>query len=190
MLAPLVLFAASMAGVAVALILPAWSDLLLLAVPSALASLLILLWSSFRRAPAPKPKWILVDGSNVLYWLDGTPRIESVRDVVTHLAELGYAPGVMFDANAGYLTTGRYQDDRPFARLLGLPEDRVLVVPKGTPADPALLASARDLGAGIVTNDQYRDWAGTHPEVRAPGHLIRGGYRDGKLWLNLDPSGD
>ena len=35
-----------------------------------------------------------------------------------------------------------------------------------------------------VTNDRFRDWADVHPEVREPGHLIRGGYRDGVLWLD------
>ena len=38
-----------------------------------------------------------------------------------------------------------------------------------------------------MTNDRYRDWAEAHPELSAPGYLIRGGYRAGKLWLDLDP---
>jgi hypothetical protein len=60
-----------------------------------------------------------------------------------------------------------------------------MVVPKGTPADPTILAAARDLGAPVLTNDRYRDWAEAHPEIRTPGHLIRGGYRDGGLHLDL-----
>ncbi|SDZ60416.1 hypothetical protein SAMN05444004_13012 [Jannaschia faecimaris] len=44
---------------------------------------------------------------------------------------------------------------------------------------------ARDMGAIVVTDDRYRDWADDFPEVRRKGHLVRGGYRDGKLWLNL-----
>jgi len=36
-----------------------------------------------------------------------------------------------------------------------------------------------------VTNDRYRDWAEAHPEIKEPGHLIKGGYRDGKVWLDL-----
>ncbi len=70
--------------------------------------------------------------------------------------------------------------------MIGLPGDQVVVVPKGTVADLTVLAAARDLGARVVTNDRYRDWAEQHPEVREPGHLVRGGYRDGQLWLNLD----
>lgn len=42
------------------------------------------------------------------------------------------------------------------------------------------------MGARIVTNDRYRDWAEAHPEIATPGHLIRGGWREGKLWLAID----
>ena len=52
-----------------------------------------------------------------------------------------------------------------------------------------ILAAARDLGAKIVTNDRFRDWADQHPEVHRPGHLIRGGYASGRIWLDLqEPS--
>ena len=42
------------------------------------------------------------------------------------------------------------------------------------------------MGARIVSNDRFRDWEDRHPEVRDPGRLIPGGYRDGVLWLALD----
>jgi len=96
---------------------------------------------------------------------------------------MGYAPGVIFDANAGYLLKGRYKHDDAMAGYLGLAEDWVMVVPKGTIADSYLLTVARDVGAPIVTNDRYRDWADAFPEVTEPGRLIRGGYRDGALWF-------
>ena len=57
-------------------------------------------------------------------------------------------------------------------KLLDLPEDRVIVVPKGTPADPTILAAAR-FDARVVTNDRYNDWVEMHPESREPGHRIR-----------------
>ncbi|MFA3918600.1 NYN domain-containing protein [Ruegeria hyattellae] len=196
-------------GVVVALILPAWSSLLLLAGPCAVAGILILLhdhlmiarWSGRDDAPpakAPRSKgprtkpargrsknWIILDGSNVMYWKDGTPQIETVREVVDHLTRLGYAPGVMFDANAGYLISGTYRHDAHLGRMLGLKEERVMVVPKGVPADPYILTAARDLGGPVVTNDRYRDWVDDHPEIIKPGHLIRGGYKSGRLWLDL-----
>jgi len=75
-------------------------------------------------------------------------------------------------------------------RMLGIRADRVLVVPKGTPADPYILNAARKLGARIVTNDRYREWAKDYLEIRRPRHLIRGGYRSGKLWLDLKQEKD
>ena len=75
-------------------------------------------------------------------------------------------------------------DDGSMAARLRLPENAVVVVAKGTPADPVILAAARDIGAIVVTNDQFRDWAKKFPEVREPGFLVRGGYKSGKLWLD------
>lgn len=191
------------------LALSAWAvaaglpDLLLIFLPSALAALVLLLRARrhpaapaeaplparrglFRRSPAPPPRWIVVDGSNVLHWQDNVPRLSTLRAVLADLSARGYTPGVVFDANAGYKISDRYQHDGALGKLLGLPADRVLVAPKGNPADPLILAAARDLGARIVSNDRFRDWVETHPEVATPGQLIRGGYRDGRLWLDLD----
>lgn len=60
-----------------------------------------------------------------------------------------------------------------------------MIVPRGEPADPTLLAAARDHGVRIVTNDKFRDWADSFPEIATAGTLIRGGYRGGQLWLDL-----
>lgn len=210
MIAPLILFVLSLGGVAVAFLVPGWSDLILLAGPSAVASLWLLARAGLRprsRQIPPddagadrrarrtwhtraRPKWVVVDGSNVMHWQDDTPRIEPLRDVLDRLARAGMTAGVVFDANAGYLVAGKYQHDHAFGRLLGLPEDRIMVVPKGTPADPTILTVARDLGARVVTNDRYRDWTADFPEVARPGFLIRGGYRNGALWLDLEPARD
>jgi hypothetical protein len=48
----------------------------------------------------------------------------------------------------------------------------------------------RELGACIISNDRFRDWADTYPEVAKQGHVIAGGYRDGQVWLALDPGND
>lgn len=174
------------------------SDPVLLALLSAIAAFVLVVLSALRttggaKAPipesrplprrAPPGKPILVDGSNVMHWNGETPQIATLQEVIGRLKAQGYAPGVVFDANAGYKIGDRYMGDRPFAKALGLPKDSVLVVPKGTPADPYLLDTARRLGATIVTNDRYRDWVETYPEVAGPGLLRRGGYRDGHLWL-------
>lgn len=198
---PFVLLIASLAGLAAAFTLPHLADLVMLAGPAALASL-FLLWRARTRpahtdrwpkadrtghAPRPKIKrpYIVVDGSNVMYWKDNTPQIDTLREVIRHIESLGYTAEVVFDANAGYKISGKYQHDYSLGKLVGLPADRVLVVPKGSPADPFLLEAARDLGARIVTNDRFRDWADHHPEIHKEGHLIKGHYTADKLHLNL-----
>jgi hypothetical protein len=144
----------------------------------------VLWWTRSRRAGRLAAEtWVLVDGSNVMHWQDNTPQLAPVRAVVEELRAQGYVPGVVFDANAGWKLMGRYLHDGDFARLLGLERRQVLVVAKGTPADPFLLQTAREFDARIVTNDRFRDWAEAHPQVREPGFLIRGGMQDGKVWL-------
>lgn len=189
MVVPVLLLLLSLVGVAVALFLPGYEDFILLAGPCAIAALVVLLRALVARIKAPpdpeaEPNRILIDGSNVMHWKDNTPQIATLREVIGHLRGLGFAPGVIFDANAGYLLKGRYKHDDAMAGYLGLAEDWVMVVPKGTIADSYLLTVARDVGAPIVTNDRYRDWAGEYPEITQPGRLIRGGYRDGVLWLD------
>ena len=167
---------------------PVWSDMILITGPCTVASIYVLYretqkWIARRAEPAARP--IVIDGSNVMYWHDGTPRIECVQDVVTRLSELGFEPGVMFDANAGYLFAGQYHGDRAISKLLKIPEKNVLVVPKGNPADIYILNAARDMDAFIITNDRFRDWALEYPEVLDPGYLIKGEYRQGRLWFDF-----
>ena len=191
MVVPVLLLILSLVGVAVALVLPGYGDFLLLAAPCAIAALVVLLRALVARIKAPseaEPNRILIDGSNVMHWKDNTPQIATLREVIGHLRGLGFSPGVVFDANAGYLLKGKYKHDDAMAKYLGLAEDWVMVVPKGTIADSYLLTVARDVGAPIVTNDRYRDWAGEYPEIAEPGPLIRGGYRDGVLWLDDIPA--
>ncbi|MBI1171716.1 hypothetical protein GC209_09955 [bacterium] len=194
MFVPFLLLTASLGALGAALLRPGLTDLVLLAAPCAIAALFLFLRALLRPRKAAEPRrlgegegpnWVVVDGSNVMHWKDGTPQIATVREVVDRLKSLGFSPGVVFDANAGYKISGRYRHDFAFGQLLDLPESRVMVVAKGTPADPVLLAAARDLGARVVTNDRFRDWAATHPEVLEAGRLIRGGYRQGSLWLDL-----
>lgn len=190
MVVPFLLLVISVAG-----LLTAWAgylppDRIWLSALGILLSLFVLLVRARRAARAPKrapvkERWILVDGSNVMHWKDGTPQIATLCEVLGRLDALGFTPGVVFDANVGYKLLGRYVDDNDLAHVLGLPGARVFVAGKGTPADPLLLASARKVGARIVTNDRYRDWAETHPEVATPGYLVTGGYRRGELWLDL-----
>lgn len=185
---PLLLLA-SLAASGLALLRPELSDILLLAAPVALASGWLWL-TSLRHRPAfskrkqDPAKRLVIDGSNVMYWRDNTPKLETVIELITLLQSKGYQIGVIFDASAGHVLFGRYLDDAPLAKMLGITPEECFVVPSGTVADEYILQAARDLGARIVTNDRYRDWADQFPEARQKGHLIQGRYEKGTLTLH------
>ncbi|MDI3335787.1 hypothetical protein QKW60_05180 [Defluviimonas aestuarii] len=189
MIGPIIVLIFSLAGLAAGYFLPDFSDMLLVAWPSLFFSLVVLIRAELRLREAREKaagKLIVIDGSNAMHWKEGTPQLATVREIVDRISALGYKAGVIFDANAGHILTGKYKHNSAMGKLLGLPSDRVIVVDKGTPADPTILEAARFLNARIVTNDRYRDWAANYPELKQPGYLIRGGYKEGKLWLELD----
>ncbi len=168
------------------------ATLFLALIGGALVAVFLVLWVRRQRtrlAVARRPaidgrQTVLIDGSNVIYWLDNTPQLTPLLQVVHDLSSRGLKPGVVFDANVGYKLTGKFMDERDLSRLLSLPRDQILVVPKGRQADPYLIETAREFGAKIVTNDRFRDWAEQHPEVLEPGFLIRGEIRHGQVWLS------
>jgi len=150
-----------------------------------LVLLAIRLWSHPR---PPRAKRIVLDGSNLLYWLDEAPSLRSVQIVLRAVQDRGLVPVVWFDANVGYLIGDRWLGPAAMARLLDLDARQVFVAPKGTPADPLLLDAARALGVRVVSNDRFRDWAEARPWLAGPGFLIRGCIRDGVA--DLSPGGD
>lgn len=181
----LLLLALSALGTFASLTIPGQSDWLLLSLPCAVASLVLLgLRNRTTVRPAPK-RWVIIDGSNVMHWDGGTPDLRPVQDAIRALTRAGFTPGVVFDANAGYKLQGRYLNDRDLSRLLNLPRDRIMIVPKNTPADPMILTAARDYAARVVTRDRFRDWIDTFPEIRQPGFLIAGRYEGDTLLLDL-----
>lgn len=185
MIVPFLLLFLSIGGILLSAMVPGWSDVILLAGPCAVASaLLLILWALRRRTERGK-RWVVLDGSNVMHWRDRSPDLDVVREVVDHLSSEGFTPGVVFDANVGYKVGDRFLGDRELAAQMGLSVRRIMVVPKGQPADPTILKAARDLKARVVTNDRFRDWEEHFPEAREPGRLIRGGYKRGKLWLEI-----
>lgn len=124
-------------------------------------------------------RWIIVDGSNVMYWDRETPSLGTVREVLRVVEAEGFVPLVWFDANAGHIVAGRYMRPEKLSKALGLRHGQVLVAPKGTPADPLILEEAARLGVRVVTNDRFRDWAEHHPMVQDPDRFVRGRVRDG-----------
>lgn len=181
------IFFLSLLVLCAALLVPGLDDLLLIGFPSVVASLLLLLkrFSGYGFSLRSRKRWIILDGSNIMHWKGGDPDLATVQEAIERLTADGYAPCVVFDANVGYKLCGRYQGEAELAAMLSLPVARVMVVPKGTPADQVILAAARDQKAKIVTNDRFRDWIDQYPEVTVEGHLVRGGYRAKQLWLNL-----
>lgn len=148
------------------------------------------LWRGLKSALTPPRPWVVVDGSNVLYWQRRGPDLGSVAVVVAGVTARGLAPLVWFDANIGARLGDASLGAADLAARLGLPADRIALAPRGTPADPLLLAQARDLEARVVSNDQFRQWQKAHPEIRNPGRLVRGRIdREAPsgqgLWLDL-----
>ncbi|MGB0958876.1 MAG: NYN domain-containing protein [Halocynthiibacter sp.] len=193
----LLVFVLSGATIGASFILDGLNDALLIAVPLALASLFLLLKNRRRKptddtdtdwVPDPDATYVVLDGSNVMYWDDNTPKAETLRAVINALLKRGIIPGVIFDANAGYLLTGSYQHHKAMSQLVGLPAERVMVVGKGVIADEVILQAARDNGWRIVTNDKYRDWRTQFPELRKAGHLISGRVDNGTVKLNFKQS--
>lgn len=189
-LTSLVILFISLAVLSVGLLVPGHDDLILLGVPCVIASLLLLpaQLRSTGFSLLSKKHWIILDGSNIMYWKGNGADIATVQDAIHSLSEQGYAPSVVFDANVGYKLCNRYQGAAELAKLLDLPIARVMVASKGTPADQVILAAARDKKAQVVTNDRFRDWIDQHPEVANEGYLVQGGYRAGRLWLNAPPA--
>ena len=179
MVAPILLLLLSLAGLSLSIWVhgPVLSDPALLAALCTLAALLLVLRARLR----PRPRYIVVDGSNVLHWRDETPSLETVRDVVAQLTAKGFVPVIWFDANVGYKVGDRYLGPARLARKLGVPARQVFVAPKGTPADPLLLEGAEALRAKVVTNDRFRDWTAQHPQIGEPGFLVPGRVRQGEI---------
>jgi len=115
--------------------------------------------------PAPEREQatniVLVDGSNVAHSIEGEPpHVANIIAVRDKLREEGFEPIIVADAAL------RHQIDDP-ARYEKLIEDgQVRQAPAGTDADYFILSFARELGAGIVSNDRFRDRIKQFPEAR------------------------
>lgn len=200
---PIILLILSVAGMMASLwhYGPVISDPLLICALSAIAALILLLRASRRvrrrnivprrvqrRFTSPRGvqrRHIMVDGSNVMYWNNGQPLIESVRRVLAVLTQRGFTPIVWFDANVGYKIGDQYLGPAPLATLLKISPQQVFVAPKGAPADPFLLDWAKQLKTKVVTNDQFRDWRESHPQVKKRGFLVTGNIRGTNIKLNI-----
>lgn len=109
----------------------------------------------------------VVDGSNVLHAAGNAPDLATVQAVVDLLREHGWAVVLIFDANVGWKALGRPLREAELASLIGVPANRLMIVPSGRPADPYVMSFARENRGVVVTNDLYRDdWEGMHGLAR------------------------
>lgn len=175
---PVVLFAASLALFFSGIGGEALQALALISAMAALVLMLRALWPSPREI-----RFIVIDGSNVMHWAGESPDLAIVQTVLTEVIGRGLTPLVWFDANVGYRVSDRYMGPDRLARALGVASRQVFVAPKGVPADPLVLKDAAALGARVVTNDRYRDWAEAHPVVGEAGRFVRGEVVDGVVRL-------
>jgi hypothetical protein len=165
------------------------SNLALLAALCAIGNLLLPVQSYVRhRRAKARANWLVLDGSNIMHWKDNTDEFFSLRAVTNHLSHLGYIPAIVFDANVGHKISNSFLNDRALAKLLHMPVQQLTVVSKGTPADPTILIAARNFGARVVSDDRFRDYAQTYPDINEPGFLIRGGHQSGEHRLDLPPA--
>jgi hypothetical protein len=122
---------------------------------------------------------VLIDGSNVMNWeVDaGTADAPSLRPLTQVLATLkacGIAAGVVFDANAGHRLEGRFMNHDDLAARLPTAAD-VLVVDRGTQADPVLIDIARAEGLIIISNDHFRDAPSARHLLKQKGFMAGDG---------------
>ena len=142
-----------------------------------LAALLGVLLALRRRSSRGPQRYVVIDGSNVLYWKNERVDAAPLQDLVLSLAGRGFVPVIWFDANAGYLLADRYMGPEALAKLFGVRERQVHVAPKGMPADPLLLEGAKRLNAQIISNDRFRDWKDSHPILHSKNRLVTGVWR-------------
>lgn len=104
---------------------------------------------------------VIVDGSNVAHSSEGEKALlGNIRVVRDKLIEEGYVPVIVADAAL------RHQiDDEPaFEQMVESGE--IKQAPAGTDADFFILSFARELDAGIVSNDRFKDRREAFPEVK------------------------
>lgn len=104
---------------------------------------------------------VIVDGSNVAHCTEGEPpHVANLLAVREKLCEEGLEPIIVADAAL------RHQIDEPERYERMIEQGFVRQAPAGTDADYFILSFARELGAGIVSNDRFRDRIKQFPEAR------------------------
>ena len=139
----------------------------------------------FVRTVAKRKPVIVVDGSNVMHWMDEVPKVKTLRLVLSDLTARGFAPHVFFDANVGYILWGRPIGARDLAERLNLNPSQITLAPSRTPADPLLIGYAITTGVRVVSNDRFMDWREEFPAIRGKGFLVPGKVKGDSVELRF-----
>ena len=115
---------------------------------------------------------ILIDGSNVLFWRAGQPDRDAPMQVFRALVARRYTPVLYFDHSIH-----RYLGQADLERFAGLTS--LVIVPRGTTADIALLEACDNGRFQIVSADRFQAWRSQFPDLRGrwlvTGRMGKGG---------------
>lgn len=143
--------------------------------------LLVFLW--LQRGPGKAPRsskrQIAVDGTNVMFWRNETAQLATLQIVLKRLRHEGFDPVVFLDASSRHHVGDKSLNERKFAQVLGLTENRIMVVPKGTEADAFILEYAGAQKLAVVSNDRFRD----RPREARNIRLVKGRFEGNRLVL-------
>jgi hypothetical protein len=104
---------------------------------------------------------VIIDGSNVAHSSEGDKaQLANIRVIRDKLVEEGYEPIIVTDAAL------RHQIDDESAFEAMVESGEIRQAPAGTDADYFILSFARELGAGVVSNDRFKDRVKAFPEIR------------------------
>lgn len=131
-----------------------------------------------------EPLWIarplVIDALNLAYWCGNPPSLRVPLTLMTHLLEQGQQAVLYFDASAQYKLGSEadlYAELVPHAGF-------VIEVPKGMPADRALLKQANAQGACVLSRDKYRDYRKRYRRlIDDPARLLSGAVVNGRLLI-------
>lgn len=104
---------------------------------------------------------VIIDGSNVAHSSEGDKALlANIRVIRDKLVEEGYEPIIVTDAAL------RHQIDDESAFEAMVERGEIRQAPAGTDADYFILSFARELEAGVVSNDRFKDRVKAFPEIR------------------------
>lgn len=125
---------------------------------------------------------ILIDALNVAYWCGNPPSLRLPLALMAHLIEQGHQAVLYFDASAKYKLANESELYAELVQHSGF----VIEVPKGTPADRALLKQANAQDACVLSRDKFRDHRKRYRRlIDDPARRIDGAVVNGRLLIPL-----